>query len=143
MAMKKDIKGYEGFYQIDELGNIYSVERVVEVLMPYGIKLQKVPAAIRKCSDHGTGYKTIRLAKNGQVKTYRVHRLVAQAFIPNPYDKPFVNHVDGNKKNNKMTNLEWVTEKENTAHAIATGLKPENIRCHITGQYLITRKIDE
>lgn len=65
-----------------------------------------------------TGYRTVALHE----KKYSVHRLVAQAFIPNPEDKPQVNHIDGNKLNNKANNLEWVTSKENVKHAWDNGL---------------------
>lgn len=133
---RKSISGYEGIYEITETGRIFSLERSVIVNMPYGPKLQKVPGTERKCSLHGTGYLTVRLANNGVVKTFRVHRLVAEAFIPNLENKPFVNHKDGDKHNNNVRNLEWVTEKENTLHAIEIGLKPENERCSITGRFL-------
>ena len=62
------------------------------------------------------------LSKQGKVKTITVHRLVAQAFIPNPDSKPEVNHIDGDKKNNNMSNLEWCTSSENVQHAVDTGL---------------------
>lgn len=68
------------------------------------------------------GYLQVNLTKNRQSKTSSVHRLVATAFIQNPKNKPEVNHIDGNKQNNKIDNLEWVTSSENTIHAIKTGL---------------------
>jgi len=65
------------------------------------------------------GYKMIWLITDGKSKKFRVHRLVAEAFIPNPDNKPEVNHIDGNRTNNTVTNLEWVTSKENTDHYIS------------------------
>lgn len=73
------------------------------------------------------GYLITDLYKNGERTRYRVHRLVAQEFIPNPENKPCVNHKDGNKHNNDISNLEWVTEKENCQHAWATGLAKSSI----------------
>lgn len=71
-----DIKGYEGLYAVTTQGDVYSLERWVERKAPYGPVMQFVPGIKRVLSKHGTGYLTIRLAKDGEVKTYRVHRLV-------------------------------------------------------------------
>ena len=68
------------------------------------------------------GYNHVTIQINGKPKRFRVHRLVAEAFIPNPENKPYVNHIDGNRQNNLVENLEWVTPAENTQHAINTGL---------------------
>ena len=68
------------------------------------------------------GYSHVTIQINGKPKRFRVHRLVAEAFIPNPDGKPYVNHIDGNRQNNSITNLEWVTPAENTRHAVDTGL---------------------
>ena len=78
-------------------------------------------------TDNGRGYYNVKLfiAKEGNRKVYRtayVHRLVAEAFLPNPNNLPQVNHIDGDKRNNSVTNLEWCTAKANTAHAFTTGL---------------------
>lgn len=77
-------------------------------------------------ADHSVrdskGYLTVDLYNNGIRKTERVHRLVAKEFIPNPNNKPEVNHIDGNKKNNHYSNLEWVTTKENCKHSWDSGL---------------------
>lgn len=71
------------------------------------------------------GYVRVQLSINGVRRNYPVHRLVARAFIPNPENKPYVNHKDGNKQNNCVENLEWVTARENDNHARATGLKEQ------------------
>lgn len=67
------------------------------------------------------GYKQVRLRKDGKTYTYSVHRLVAFTFISNPVNKPCINHIDSNRSNNHVDNLEWVTHAENTAHAIKVG----------------------
>ncbi len=69
------------------------------------------------------GYARVELWRDGEGKKYLVHRLLAQAFIPNPEGKPQVNHIDGDKKNNALTNLEWVTQSENQLHAYRAGLQ--------------------
>lgn len=98
----KDIKGYEGVYQINFDGCIRKVT-------------QDGYRSIKPILQH-SGYMHVGLWKNRKCKQKRVHRLVAEAFIPNPDNKPFVNHIDENKENNHCWNLEWVTARENTNH---------------------------
>ena len=107
------IPGYEGYYEASNFGNIRSVERHVPVQKPgckphTTFKKSKVllPAKDKK------GYERVGLTKNG--KTAKVHRLVAQTFISNPFNKPEVNHINGVKDDNRVENLEWVTSKENS-----------------------------
>lgn len=69
-----------------------------------------------------TGYPCVNLCKDGIRTAYYVHRLVADAFIPNPHDLQYVNHIDGNKLNNNVSNLEWCTAAQNTQHAVSTGI---------------------
>lgn len=111
----KDIKGYEGIYQVSNIGRVRSFDRYTR-----GLKKMFKPGCIRKPFDT-TGYESVALSNSGD-KTFMVHRLVADAFIPNPKGLPCVNHIDGNKKNNVVSNLEWVTYSENTRHAIRIGL---------------------
>lgn len=108
----KDIAGYEGLYRISNKGNVLS-------LNAYGHGLIR-PLKSRK---NVFGYLTVVLRKNKKAKYTGVHILVAKAFIPNPDNKPQVNHLDGNKENNSVDNLEWATCKENINHAINTGLR--------------------
>lgn len=109
----KDIPKYEGFYKIDETGDAYSLPR-------NGTK-----NLIRKLKRNNKkfGYQQYLLQKNGHIKGCLIHRLVAVAFLPNPHNKPFVNHIDGVKSNNNVANLEWVTQSENEKHAHKIGLK--------------------
>jgi len=115
---RKAIEGYEGIYDIDTDGNVFSLARTV----CNGRGFSKLKARMLKGGIGKNGYINIGLCKKGIVKSCRVHRLIAIAFIPNPENKPQVNHIDGNKQNNKVNNLEWVTDQENVTHAWKTGL---------------------
>lgn len=115
----KDIEGYEDLYQVSNMGRIKSLERYKE---NHG-KLQKVEEKIKTMNIKNSGYQFVQLYKNNKYKNLMVHRLVAQAFIPNVDNKPQINHIDGNKLNNNVTNLEWCTNSENGKHAWDTGLK--------------------
>ena len=95
----KDIEGFDGRYQVSTWGNVRGVNGIIK---PY---------------QNEKGYLKVGLMKEGKCHKKRVNRLVAQAFIPNPYELPFVNHKDGNKQNNSFTNLEWTTDKANKRHA--------------------------
>lgn len=125
----KDIDGYEGIYQVSNLGRVKSLDRT---LLGKNSIEYKVKGKIRKISCIGKGYQKIQLSKEGNSKNFLIHRLVAQAFIPNPENLPIVNHIDGNKTNNHIGNLEWVSSSKNINHAISIGLrKTNNIGPHI------------
>lgn len=112
----KDVVGFEGRYMVSNFGNVKS-------LRYRGHNEEKIMRTVR----HHSGYSIITLGKKPR-KNYSVHILVAEAFVDNPCKKPYINHIDGNKSNNRADNLEWVTAKENTQHAIRTGLRdPYNI----------------
>ncbi len=105
----RDIAGFNGDYQESNYGRTKSFKRGnVKILKP---------------SVSRNGYLYINLKSNGVHKRYLVHRLVAILFIPNPDNKPQVNHIDGNKQNNRVNNLEWVTSSENITHAYECGLQ--------------------
>ena len=94
-------------------------------------------------SKTNDGYSKCTLFINGKAKYYRVHRLVANAFIPNPLNKPTVNHIDGNKDNNSADNLEWSTLSEQMVHAYATGLKKPVKGCNHPSSTLTQEQVDE
>ena len=127
----KDIKDYEGLYQISNYGRIKSLSR--KVFRYNHIAKRKIEIVykekIRKTRIDKDGYYIINLHKNNIMKTYKVHRLVGENFIENKENKPYINHKDGNKLNNNILNLEWCTAKENVIHAWKTGLiKPHKTR---------------
>lgn len=115
----KPIKGYEGFYEVSNLGNVRIVERRVR----FGNQFRTVKPKNLKPNDNGKGYKYYSLRVNGgKVKHVYAHRVVAEVFLCNCFDLPEVNHIDGNKSNNCVDNLEWCTRSENLVHAHRTGL---------------------
>ena len=112
--MWKPITGFEGLYDVSETGCIRNA-RTLKVLKPNKI---------------GKGYLIVHLKKDGKRYARYVHRLTAEAYVPNPHNHPVVNHDDGNKENCHYTNLIWSTYSENNQHAYDTGLKPRG-----EGQY--------
>lgn len=112
--MWKPITGFEGLYDVSETGYIRNA-RTLKVLKPNKI---------------GKGYLIVHLQKGGKRYARYVHRLTAEAYVPNPHNHPVVNHDDGNKENCHYTNLIWSTYSENNQHAYDTGLKPRG-----EGQY--------
>lgn len=118
-----DIKGYEELYQISNMGRVRRKAKMVNV----GIKNVKKAfkqEMVLKPLKLTKGYLGVVLYdKDSKGKTYKIHRLVAQAFIPNPNNLPQVNHIDGNKENNNVNNLEWCNQKENMQHSYKIGLR--------------------
>lgn len=108
----KNIPGYENLYQVSNLGNVKSVDRIVRQWNGYNYSEKIYKGTILKQYDN-KGYKRVLLYKNGKVKNYFVHRLVAQVFIPNPQKLSQVNHKDENKINNNVENLEWCSSTYN------------------------------
>jgi hypothetical protein len=115
--MWKDIKGYEGLYVVNERGEIKALKRKVKKGNSYVTK----PEVYLKLKENEKGYLKVRLSKNGKAKTYRVHRIVAEAFLENPNNYKEVNHIDENKTNNNVNNLEWCTREQNIEHSIKSG----------------------
>lgn len=104
----KDIQGYEGLYQVSNTGKIKS--------------LHLGKNRILRSTPNSCGYHKVELYKNKKSKVFYVHRIVAMSFIDNTYGKPQINHIDGNKNNNSVSNLEWVTASENQKHALKNNL---------------------
>lgn len=119
VSMWKDIAGYEGKYQVSDDGLIRSLARIVD--RNDGSK-QPINERLLKCSMDSDGYEIVVFSREGRRKTFKVHRLVASAFILNPDNLPQVNHIDGNKSRNVVSNLEWCTSRKNHQHARMCGL---------------------
>ena len=130
----KDIKGYEGLYQVSNIGRVKSLERVV--FRKNGRKFS-VKERILKPRPNYKGYLQIQLYdSSGKRKFFLVHRLVCEAFHENPENKPCVNHIDENKANNSASNLEWCTYEENLNHGTRNA-RSTKARSKLVGQYTL------
>lgn len=120
----KDIEGYEGLYQVSNLGRVKSLGNG---------KSNNSKERIKKQTNTNTrGYLQVQLSKDGSKKMFLVHRLVASAFIPNPNDLETVNHKDENKENNSVKNLEWMTNKDNKTYSSGKSIKCLDIKTNET-----------
>lgn len=120
----KPIEEFDGIYEISNLGNVKSLERYVEVVGVNRMRHKRLlNEKFLKHLPTRCGYLRVGFPIDNKVKYISIHRLVAIAFIPNPENKPEVNHKDGDKTNNRVDNLEWVTSSENQLHSYKNGLQ--------------------
>lgn len=119
MEIWKDVKGFEMSYEISNLGNLKSKDRLVK---HYKGGLREYKSKLKNTRLNDKGYLRCNLKKDGKRYDFTVHRLVAEAFINNEDKKPAINHINGDKTDNRVENLEWVTNSENTIHAVKNRL---------------------
>jgi len=124
MEIWKDVLGYEGFYEVSNLGRVKSLPRVWYAGNTKA--LRRKGETIMKLYIDGGGYCQVDFSINCKHKRYSVHRVVASAFIDNPENKPCVNHINSDRTDNRVENLEWVTYHENTKHAFKYGNMKKN-----------------
>lgn len=124
MELWKSISGFDGYYEVSNTGRVRSVDRVVydKNGKHRTLKGKEMKLTHTKGKD-GNGYMVVNLRKFGTSEVSFVHILVATAFIPNPYGYPMVNHIDGDKTNNDISNLEWTTYGYNNLHALHNHLR--------------------
>lgn len=114
MQLWKDVVNYEGLYQVSNDGQVRSLDKKIYTTNQYGGRYEAIKKGkVLKPEITNCGYERVALVKNGTKKHFSVHRLVAEAFIPNPDNLSCVNHKDENKLNNNVNNLEWCTYKYN------------------------------
>lgn len=126
--MWKEISNYEGYYEVSDSGEVRSIDRFVENTRgKQKGKRRFLKGSIMRQTDasgeNGTGYLVVNLHRDGVSRVEFVHVLVAQSFIPNPDCLPTVNHIDGDKHNNSVLNLEWASFADNNKHALLAGLR--------------------
>lgn len=127
-VVRKPVNGYEGYYEVDQFGRVFSVDRVIYV-DDNGRKYNKPLAGKQmKQSMHDKGYKIVSLTKNGKTKIHFVHRLVAEAFISNPNNHPMVNHKAEDKTNNFVENLEWCSASYNRKYGKGVEKQAKKLR---------------
>lgn len=111
----RDVEGYEGLYQVSSYGRVRSVDRIVKY--PDGKSPRHFKGKELRPQNASTGYLFVNLSRNSRIKRVGIHRLVALSFIQKPDGNMEVNHKDGNRHNNRVENLEWVTRGENILHS--------------------------
>lgn len=125
----KPVRGYENLYEVSSFGKIRSVDKVVYTNNRFNKMQKKIKGKILSpFLNKKTGYMQVALSKNKKTKLYLVHRLVALTFFPIDNISLQVNHIDGNKQNNNVENLEWCTRSENIVHAYKIGLAHSNFK---------------
>lgn len=132
-----DIKGYEGLYQVSNKGNVKSLERTCKTKW----YVRRVKERIYAQSLDRYGYPIVTLHKNGKRSTFTVHKLVASAFLKKPDGCNSINHIDENKQNNNLENLEWCTVQENNAYGtraerIAQNQQQPILQCDLEGNVI-------
>ena len=113
----RQVKGYEGYYEVSNLGRVKRTGNKVK----RGNHILTVPIRIMKPLDNGKGYLRVKLTMKNKSRRVMLHRIIADAFIPNPESKPNINHINHDRKDNRIENLEWCTQSENVIHAVKAG----------------------
>jgi hypothetical protein len=130
----KEIKDFEGLYQISNLGRVKALERTVEDQDgAYGKRTRQLKERVLISKRKKDGYREIGLSKEGQRYGFLIHRLVADAFLDNPENRPFINHKDENKENNELSNLEWCLSEYNANY----GTRNERLKNHSSNSHPI------
>ena len=124
----KPVVGYEGFYEISSMGRLRSVDRIIIDINGRASLLKGKLVVLTHSLD---GYLKVLLSKNGKQRSFKIHRLVAMAFIPNPEGKKFVDHINAIRDDNRVENLRWVTAKENSRNPVTV----ENTRIATTKEF--------
>lgn len=123
----RDVVGYEGIYLISSIGMLKGIDRVIKMKDGRSFFRKGRNITVRKTNF---GYYDTRLCKNGGKKSVFLHRIIAEAFIPNPDNLPMINHINGIKTDNRIENLEWVSASGNSKHAYDNGLKKNPRHSH-------------
>jgi hypothetical protein len=128
IPVRMPVVGYEGYYEVDQFGRVYGLDRVITVNDNGRVYNKPVKAGLMKQHMHSNGYKVVSLTKNGKTKNCYVHRIAAEAFIPNAESLPMVNHKGEDKTNNFVENLEWCTNEYNLSYGQARQKQAAKIR---------------
>ena len=118
----RTVEEFDGQYEVSDWGNVRSVDKTLEMCGNHNVKYNRFfPGKLLSLISHPTGYITVRLSHQGKAKTRRVHKLVAQAFIPNEMAKAEINHINHDRHDNRVENIEWCTRQENEDHKYGKG----------------------